>query len=428
MDGVDSAEVGGPNATPEEIAALAEDVARLAPQADRARPSLPPKAGSQAQAQLPARDDGKADLKWPGGRAGSQLVSRPDAVLGLYVHIPFCSAICNYCNFNRGLFDAELKARYVDALLTEIRRAADGAPADTIFFGGGTPSLLEPDEVGAPRRRLPQLASSLAADAEVTLEANPETVTRERLRGLSRGGNQSPQLWCPILQRRGAAAPEPAALGRACRRGVRDGASGRVRQRLARPDDVAAGAVGLEHGSSRSTRLVALGPDHASLYLLEIYPERAAARRHGEVAVVGGAGRRRGGDVSAGRWTVWMTPGTSSTRSRTSRGRALESRHNLKYWIDGEWLGFGCGAHSTRGGARWKNVASTEDYIGAIVGGQVSRPSGVSCRDRSVSRRPSFTRLRLTEGWTSMRYARAMALTSGSVTGRSSTRSSKRGS
>ena len=62
--------------------------------------------------------------------------------LGLYVHIPFCSAICNYCNFNRGLFDAALKDRYVAALLTEIERSGDGSDADTVYFGGGTPSLL----------------------------------------------------------------------------------------------------------------------------------------------------------------------------------------------------------------------------------------------------------------------------------------------
>src|SRR6185503_13237355 len=86
-------------------------------------------------------------------------------MLGLYVHVPFCSAICNYCNFNRGLFDAALKARYVDALVSEIERAGgpegageaggpeksadspDFSPADTIYFGGGTPSLLEPHEV-----------------------------------------------------------------------------------------------------------------------------------------------------------------------------------------------------------------------------------------------------------------------------------------
>ena len=75
-------------------------------------------------------------------------------MLGLYVHIPFCSAICNYCNFNRGLFDADLKARYVEALLSEIhnqsaisnQQSEISRAADTIFFGGGTPSLLEPEE------------------------------------------------------------------------------------------------------------------------------------------------------------------------------------------------------------------------------------------------------------------------------------------
>ena len=69
-------------------------------------------------------------------------------MLGLYLHIPFCSSICNYCNFNRGLFEPGLKARYVDALEREIRPPGAGEPADTIFFGGGTPSLLEPDEIG----------------------------------------------------------------------------------------------------------------------------------------------------------------------------------------------------------------------------------------------------------------------------------------
>ena len=76
-------------------------------------------------------------------------------MIALYLHIPFCSAICSYCNFNRGLFDAALKARYLDALDREIAAPDDaGAPervagrtADTIFFGGGTPSLLEPDEI-----------------------------------------------------------------------------------------------------------------------------------------------------------------------------------------------------------------------------------------------------------------------------------------
>src|ERR1044071_4546157 len=108
-------------------------------------------------------------------------------MLGLYIHVPFCSAICNYCNFNRGLFDADLKTRYVEALAAEIAGAgpaadggAAGTPADTIFFGGGTPSLLEPAEI-ARLVRACEDAFQIAPDPEVTLEANPETVSRERL-------------------------------------------------------------------------------------------------------------------------------------------------------------------------------------------------------------------------------------------------------
>ncbi len=109
------------------------------------------------------------------------------APLGLYLHIPFCSHICNYCNFNRGLFEGDLKRRYVDALETEIRRAGDGADADTIFFGGGTPSLLEPEEIG---RLIDACRASFAipSDAEVTLETNPETVSAERMRGFRDAG------------------------------------------------------------------------------------------------------------------------------------------------------------------------------------------------------------------------------------------------
>ncbi len=113
-------------------------------------------------------------------------------MLGLYIHVPFCSAICNYCNFNRGLFDADLKARYVDALLTEITRAgrAGGAgrdAADTIYFGGGTPSLLEPDEIARIIRACDD-TFDVSAGREVTMEANPETVTEARLAAFRAAG------------------------------------------------------------------------------------------------------------------------------------------------------------------------------------------------------------------------------------------------
>ena len=107
--------------------------------------------------------------------------------LGLYVHIPFCSAICNYCNFNRGLFESDLKARYVDALVREIQQAGSAASADTIYFGGGTPSLLEASEVARIVRTCRE-AFDVTDDAEVTLEANPESVDPVRLTALRNAG------------------------------------------------------------------------------------------------------------------------------------------------------------------------------------------------------------------------------------------------
>src|ERR1044072_8195257 len=104
-----------------------------------------------------------------------------DDRLGLYLHIPFCSSICNYGNFNRGLFEEGLKTRYVDALEREILGSSRrGRTADTIFFGGGPPSLLEPEGVG---RLMPACRTVFAmpADAEVTLETNPETASRDRM-------------------------------------------------------------------------------------------------------------------------------------------------------------------------------------------------------------------------------------------------------
>ena len=116
----------------------------------------------------------------PGARSPSKDRRLKTTVLGLYIHIPFCAAICNYCNFNRGLFDEAVKERYVDAIEREIRDARSGEPADTIYFGGGTPSLLEPREVA---RLISACRESfdVSPDAEVTLETNPETSSPGRM-------------------------------------------------------------------------------------------------------------------------------------------------------------------------------------------------------------------------------------------------------
>jgi len=335
-------------------------------------------------------------IKAPGPRPKAVGATHASPLpLGLYVHVPFCSAICNYCNFNRGLFDAGLKERYVAALLTEIRQAADGSQADTIFFGGGTPSLLEPAEVAAVVDACRQ-AWSLARDAEITLEANPETVTPERLTGfraaginrLSYGVQSFRDDELARLSRLHSAARAVEAFGMARAAGF-DNISLDLMMWL--PQQTV--AQWLESVDA----LIALGPDHASMYLLELYPNAplrdAMARGRWSVAPEDDAAEMYLSGLDRMDKAGYVQYEISNV-ARLGR----HSRHNLKYWTDGEWLGFGSGAHSTRAGTRWKNIAATEAYISAVAaGGQVAterRP--LSAEERLED--ALFTGLRLNAG------------------------------
>lgn len=354
----------------------------------------------------------------------SELNSDP---LGLYLHIPFCSAICNYCNFNRVLFDADLKGRYVDSLLREIRAnrqhfftgagapspartdadaslrlrtamAAQGfrpAAADTIYFGGGTPSLLEPDEIA---RLIAACRDSfdVTPDAEVTMEANPESVTVERLAAyrdsgvtrLSFGVQSFREDELRRLTRLHSADRAREAFGHARRAGF---------------DNVSVDLMMWLPGQQVSDWLqsvdaaIALAPDHLSLYLLEVYPNAplkdAMARARWSQAP--------DEDAEAMYLTALDRLDAAGLQqyeiSNVARA-GRRSRHNLKYWQDGEWLGFGCGAHSTLDGARWKNISSTEEYVARLAAGQ---STAVDVRRLPMDERLGdalFTGLRVVEG------------------------------
>src|SRR5436190_3568136 len=191
-------------------------------------------------------------------------------MLGLYLHIPFCSAICNYCNFNRGLFDADLKERYVAALLREIMTSGDGSPADTIYFGGGTPSLLEPWEIGALIQAC-RRAFDVAADAEVTMEANPETVTPERLAAFREAGIN--RLSYGVQSFRDEELQRLSRLHSASR-----AAEAFAMARAAGFDNLSLDLMmwlpqqAVSEWLESVDALIALAPEHASLYLLELYP------------------------------------------------------------------------------------------------------------------------------------------------------------
>ena len=316
-------------------------------------------------------------------------------MLGLYIHIPFCASICNYCNFNRGLFEPALKDRYVAALTTEIRQAGDGAPADTIFFGGGTPSLLEPSEIAglidACRR-----AWTLAPGAEVTLEANPETVTLERLAAFRAAGIN--RVSFGVQSFRDEELVRLSRLHSAAR-----AAEAFQMARAAGFDNISLDLMmwlpqqSLAAWLESVDALIALGPDHASMYLLEVYPN--APLRD---AMARGQWSQAPDDDAADMYLSGLDRMDSAGYvqyeiSNVARpGR--ESRHNLKYWTDGEWMGLGCGAHSTRAGVRWKNVSATDDYISTVSrGGHPGREQRVLSADERLED-ALFMGLRLNAG------------------------------
>jgi len=317
-------------------------------------------------------------------------------MLGLYLHIPFCAAICNYCNFNRGLFDAGLKTRYVDALAGHIEecglRTADvnadlalpvaqdprdadspvrtgkcGVPTDSIYFGGGTPSLLDPDDVarliGTCRAYF-----DVTPDAEVTLEANPETVTREQLAAFRAAGVNRLSI--------GVQSFRDDELRRLSRLHTASRACDAVTDaRRVGFDNVSIDLMmwlpqqRVSEWLESVDAAISVDPDHISLYLLELYPNAplrdAMARANWSQAP--------DEDAEAMYLTAFgrfESAGLEQYEISNAARPGRRARHNLKYWQDGEWLGFGCGAHSTRDGVRWKNIPSTEEYVARIAAGK----------------------------------------------------------
>jgi oxygen-independent coproporphyrinogen-3 oxidase len=317
--------------------------------------------------------------------------------IGLYLHIPFCQAICNYCNFNRGLHDDDLRRRYVDALVKDIRRSAEPAvAADTIFFGGGTPSLLEPAEVD---RLITACRESfdLAPGSEITLEANPESATAAAFDGyraagvnrLSFGVQSFRDDELKRLGRLHSAAGARDAVRRARQAGF-DNLSLDLMLWLPgqRPADWLESVEGL----------IDAGPDHASLYLLEIYPNAPIkdemARAGMSVAPDDDAAEM----YLEGLARLDRAGFEQYEISNVARPAARRARHNLKYWQEGQWLGFGCGAHSTYRGERWRTVSSTLDYVRRVGDG-----TGVTVDRRALGaderlEEALFMGLRLAEG------------------------------
>jgi oxygen-independent coproporphyrinogen-3 oxidase len=321
----------------------------------------------------------------------------PEPVLGLYVHVPFCSAICNYCNFNRGLFDESLKTRFVQALIQEIE--GSGAPdplvSDTLFFGGGTPSLLTPDDISLVIAAA-RASRHLAPDAEITLEANPESVDDARLEGFRRAGVNRLSFGVQsfrdeelrLLERLHTASRAELAIGQARRAGF-DNVSLDLMMWL--PQQTT------PQWMESVDRAIAVEPDHVSLYMLEVYPHLPLREQMDQRQW-----RQLPDEVAADMYEQGMarleSAGYEQYEISNVARPGRRSRHNLKYWSDGEWLGFGPGAHSTRHGCRSRNVSSTEDYVRRLATGAtvVAERRDLTSEERLGD--ALFTGLRLNDG------------------------------
>jgi len=306
--------------------------------------------------------------------------------LGVYIQVPFCQTKCTYCNFHTGVVSSARYEPYAEAVCREVREyitlyGAAGlalpeglhqAVVDTVYLGGGTPSLLDPEHL---RRMLGVIRSTFTTDfVEVTLEADPETIEEEKARAWTRDGINRVSLGVQSFSDE-----ELKAAGR-----------------MHRQDDIhravpllrAAGIAnlsfdliaGLPHQTSESWQhsldeLLAFSPEHVSVYLLELDEDS----RLGREVLRGGA-----------RYSVGALPADdemaefydTACRELASAGYhhyeisnwakpGFEARHNLKYWRREPYFGFGAGAHSFSGTERWANVHDPAAYVAAIESGRL---------------------------------------------------------
>jgi len=283
----------------------------------------------------------------------------------LYVHLPFCAHRCGYCDFVTVVGRDRDHGAYVDALLAELEleRGLLADDVDTVFLGGGTPTVTEP-------AALARLLAGLPQARETTVEANPETVTPGLAALLREHGVNRVSL--------GAQSFQPHLLETLERRAGPEDVPGAVRTlREAGFDNVSLDLIYGVPGQSVADlardleKAIALEPEHLSCYELEAKPGTRFTHAHGEelerqadamedyfervVEMLTGAGYR------------WYE---TANFCRIDEARDLRAHHNLGYWLGRDYLGLGVGAVSTIAGARWRNAPSLPRYLAVLARGE----------------------------------------------------------
>jgi putative oxygen-independent coproporphyrinogen III oxidase len=329
------------------------------------------------------------------------VIPAGDRALGVYVHVPFCSVRCGYCDFNTytadELGEGATRASYADTAIAEVVRsapAAGGRPVETVFFGGGTPTQLPADDLVRMLAAVDDVLG-LVDGAEVTTEANPDSVTPESLATLRRGGfnriSFGVQSAVPHVLATLERTHDPAGVPQAVR-WAREAGFEQVSV------DLIYGTPGESMDDWRASleQAVALEPDHVSAYALIVEQGTAFARkvRRGEVVMPDD-------DETADKYLLADELLSAAglgwyELSNWARDEDAQCRHNVLYWRSDDWFGFGPGAHSHLAGERWWNVKHPAAYAQRLAADENPRHDGetIDAETAAVERIMLQTRLR----------------------------------
>jgi putative oxygen-independent coproporphyrinogen III oxidase len=314
-------------------------------------------------------------------------MEEPVAAFGVYVHIPFCASKCDYCAFATWTDRHHLTDAYLDALRVEIDRAADaGMPvAATVFVGGGTPSMIEPHELGAVIDAIPTVEG-----AEITVECNPDDVDEALLSAYREHGVNRVSVGVQSM-----ATHVLGSLGRRHDQRNVERAVAAIRA-VGLPSfnlDIIYGAAGESLGDWRTTveAVAALEPPHVSAYGLTVEPGTPLAED---------PGRHPDDDDQADKYDLvdeLLTGAGLANYEISNWARpGHECEHNMIYWRQQDYRGFGCAAHSHESGRRWWNVRTPDRYIDLVAAGESTEAAGETLDEgtRAFERLELMLRLR----------------------------------
>lgn len=334
---------------------------------------------------------------------------------GVYIHFPFCLSRCSYCDFATGIYESQAAEKYVCALVEEIQTCAEineSETADTIYLGGGTPSLLQPAQLHsileAVRSRF-----GISSEAEITIEMNPGAAGSPK--------TADPRASLEVLQEFGTLGinrvsfgaqsfhdPELARLGRAHDAAAITETLHKLREAGFHnvSFDLIAGLPGqtIEQWQENVAKALALRPEHLSFYLLEVHAGTPLAQH-----INRGIQPKPDDDLAGEMYAVMLEQATAAGYEHYEISNlclpGFASRHNTKYWTGERYLGFGCSAHSYDGTSRrWSNERDAMKYVARVTSGSSPIVETVNLSPVEIQAEAMFLGLRMMSGINANQY------------------------